>query len=90
MSLNFWHTEEQLYKISRLLPNKPCGVACVDDRRVLSGIIIAVNEAIAVPMCRRNTAPPRLSTTAGSVGCKQVPSNMSSMRWRARRQIFLR
>jgi transposase len=35
----FWFTDEQWKKIEPLLPAKPRGVARVDDRRVLSGII---------------------------------------------------
>lgn len=42
MSKNFWLTEEQLNKIKPLLPNKPRGVARVDDRKVLSGIIFCL------------------------------------------------
>ena len=44
MSSNFWFTEEQLNKISPLLPNKPRGVPRVDDRRVLSGIIFCIQR----------------------------------------------
>ena len=39
---NFWLTEEQFDKISPLLANKPRGVARIDDRRVLSGIILCI------------------------------------------------
>ena len=78
MSSNFWLTEEQFNQISSLLPNKPRGVPRVDDRRVLSGIIFAFSGAIAGLMCRRNMAPPRRSTTAGSVGRRQVCLRVSS------------
>lgn len=44
MSPNFWLSEEQLNKISPLLPNKPRGVPRVDDRRVLSGIIFCLQR----------------------------------------------
>ena len=39
MSQMFWFTDEQWKKIAPLLPTKPRGVARVDDRRVLSGIV---------------------------------------------------
>ena len=39
MSQMFWFTDDQWNKIEPLLPAKPRGVARVDDRRVLSGII---------------------------------------------------
>lgn len=35
----FWLTEAQFARLSPLLPNKPRGVARVDDRRVISGIV---------------------------------------------------
>ncbi len=44
MSSNFWLTEEQFSKINPLLPNKPRGVPCVDDRRVLSGILFCLQR----------------------------------------------
>ena len=40
----FWLTEERFGKIKPLLPNKPRGVARVDDRRVLSGIIFCLQR----------------------------------------------
>ena len=40
----FWLMEEQFNKISPLLPNKPRGVPCVGDRRVLSGIIFCIRR----------------------------------------------
>lgn len=44
MSDNFWLSEEQFNKIKPLLPNKSRGVARVDDRRVLSGIIFCLQR----------------------------------------------
>lgn len=35
----FWFTDEQWKKIEPLLPRKPRGIARVDDRKVLSGIV---------------------------------------------------
>ncbi len=42
MSQTYWLTEEQFNIIKPLLPNKPRGVARVDDRKVLSGIIFCL------------------------------------------------
>ncbi len=42
MSVNYWLSEEQFNKINPFLPNKVRGVARVDDRRVLSGIIFCL------------------------------------------------
>jgi transposase len=36
---DFWLSEEQFERLRPLLPNKVRGVARVDDRRVISGII---------------------------------------------------
>ena len=44
MSMNFWLTEEQFNIIQPLLSNKPCGVARVCDKRVLSGIIFCLQR----------------------------------------------
>ncbi len=44
MSSNFWLTEDQFNKINPLLPNKPRGVARVDDRRVLSGLFLCLQR----------------------------------------------
>ena len=60
MSSNFWLTEEQFNKISPLLANKPRGVPRVDDRRVLSGIILCPTRLSVVDCARR--ARPRKDT----------------------------
>ena len=39
MSTEFWLSETQFARLKPLLPNKPRGVARVDDRRVISGIV---------------------------------------------------
>lgn len=44
MSKNFWLSVEEYNKIKLFLPNKPRGVARVDDRRVLSGIIFCLQR----------------------------------------------
>ena len=40
----FWLTEAQFYRLAPLLPNKPRGVPRVDDRRVISGIVVALQS----------------------------------------------
>lgn len=39
MADEFWLNDGQWARLAPLLPNKPRGVARVDDRRVISGII---------------------------------------------------
>jgi transposase len=39
MTEGFWLSDGQWVRLAPLLPNKPRGVARVDDRRVISGII---------------------------------------------------
>ena len=38
MASEFWLTDAQFERLRPLLPNKPRGVARVDDRRVIDGI----------------------------------------------------
>jgi len=42
--LELWLSEEQFERLRPFLPNKVQGVARVDDRRVISGIIYAVKS----------------------------------------------
>ncbi len=39
MASEFWLRDAQFARLRALLPNKPRGVARVDDRRVISGIV---------------------------------------------------
>jgi transposase len=39
MGSDFWLSEAQFERLRPFLPNKPRGVARVDDRRVISGIV---------------------------------------------------
>lgn len=48
----YWLSEYEFGRIAPLLPNKPRGVARVDDRRVISGIIHVVQSG-----CRWTDAP---------------------------------
>ncbi|GHH24658.1 transposase [Sphingomonas glacialis] len=50
----FWLSEEQFERLRPLLPNKIRGVARVDDRRVISGIIHVVKSGgrwVDAPAC---------------------------------------
>ena len=50
----FWLSEEQFERLRPLLPNKVRGVARVDDRRVISGIIHVVKSGgrwVDAPAC---------------------------------------
>ena len=44
MPEGFWLSDTQWERLAPLLPNKPRGVARVDDRRVISGIIVALQS----------------------------------------------
>ena len=57
MSKLFWLSEEQIEKIKPLLPNKVRGVALVDDRRVLSGIIHVIKRGLHWSDCPTEYGP---------------------------------
>jgi transposase len=42
MAEGFWLSDAQWDRLTPLLPNKPRGVRRVDDRRVISGIVVAL------------------------------------------------
>lgn len=44
MSRGFWLSDAQSERLAPLLPNKPRVVARVDDRRVISGIVVALQS----------------------------------------------
>ena len=44
MPEGFWLSDTQWERLAPLLPNKPRGVARVDDRRVISGIVVALQS----------------------------------------------
>ena len=44
MSQGFWLSDAQWERLAPLLPNKPRGVPRVDDRRVISGIVVALRS----------------------------------------------
>ena len=44
MAQGFWLSDTQWARLAPLLPNKPRGVPRVDDRRVISGIIVALQS----------------------------------------------
>ena len=44
MVQDFWLSDAQWARLAPLLPNKPRGVPRVDDRRVISGIIVALQS----------------------------------------------
>ena len=44
MSQGFWLNDAQWERLAPLLPNKPRGVPRVDDRRVISGIVVALQS----------------------------------------------
>ena len=44
MAQGFWLNDMQWARLAPLLPNKPRGVPRVDDRRVISGIVVALQS----------------------------------------------
>ncbi len=52
VNIGFWLTEEQFARLAPLLPKDTRGVARVDDRRVISGIIHVLRSG-----CRWKDAP---------------------------------
>jgi transposase len=54
--------------IRPLLPNKPRGIARVDDRRILNGIFGSCAQALLGAICRKPTVPAQLVTTASFAG----------------------
>jgi transposase len=57
MSHLFWLSESQFEKIKPLLPDKVRGVARVDDRRVLSGIIHVIKRGLHWSDCPKEYGP---------------------------------
>lgn len=41
MAQGFWLSDTQWARLAPMLPNKPRGVPRVDDRRAISGIVVA-------------------------------------------------
>ena len=81
MSLNFWLTEEQFNKINPLLPNKPCGVPLVDDRRVLSGIIFCLQHSYRWSDAPAEHGPAKTLQIVTGAGRRPVFSSGSLKRW---------
>jgi transposase len=52
MAGEFWLSDEHWVRLKPLLPNKPRGVARVDDRRVINGIVHVLQSG-----CRWEDAP---------------------------------
>ncbi len=77
MNKLFWLTDEQVRRIEPYFPLSH-GVPCVDDRRIVSGIIFVIGNGLR----RRLTARPRRSTTSSSAGAGWVCSTASMPDWR--------
>ena len=65
-------TEKEWQAIKPHLPNKPRGVARVDDRRVLNGIFWVLRSGRSGQTCRSATGLRRRFTTASIDGAKPV------------------
>lgn len=73
MSNLFWLTEAQMARLQPFFP-KSHGKPGVDDRRVLSGMILPIAIACGGAMRRGNSARPRPSTTVGNGGATRKSS----------------
>lgn len=65
-------SEGEWAAIAPLLPNKPRGVARVDDRRVISGIFYILRTGAAWRDLPERYGPPTPSTTATTGGPSRV------------------
>ena len=83
MSDFFWFSDAQWARIGPLLPTDTRGMARVDDRRVLSGIVHALRNGGRWADCPRSTDRRRRSTTALYAGRSAASGNGYSARWRA-------
>ncbi len=79
--MGFWLTDEQFARLAPLLPTDTRGVARVDDRRVISGIIHVVKSGgrwVDAPACY---GPRRRSTTSSCAGRRKASGRTSSRSW---------
>ena len=74
MSDLYWMTDEQTARLEPFFP-KSHGRPRVDDRRVLSGIILVNRNGLGGGMRPGSMARPRRFVTVGSAGVKSVSSS---------------
>ena len=70
----FWLSEEQLERIKPFFPRSR-GVSCIEERKVLSGIIYVHATACAGWMPHLLMDPTKRSTTASAAGRRRVSSS---------------
>ena len=68
MPEGFWLSDMQWKRLAPLLPNKPRGVARVDDRRVISSIVVPYSRAGAGSTCLPSMDRARRCTIASCAG----------------------
>jgi transposase len=76
-------TDFEWAAIQSLLPNKPRGIPCVDDRRVLNGIFWSCVQALPGGICHKHMVPATLATIVSFVGVRLAYGTGSWMRWPA-------
>ena len=81
MSDLFWLNDAQWARLQPLLPTDVRGVPRVDDRRVISGIIMCSGPAAAGSMPRRPTDLARRSTIGSCAGRCGAYGSGSSRPW---------
>ncbi len=87
MSDLFWLSTAQMRRIEPYFPLSH-GVARVDDRKVISGIILVIKNGLRWRDAPKNLVPTRRSIIASSSGAGWVFSTRSSPRWRLERIPF--
>ena len=75
-------SEAEWRLIEPLLPNKPRGVARVDDRRVINGIFYVLRTARRGAICPSALASGRSSISASTDGPRAAFSSWFSGAWR--------
>ena len=84
-------SETEWRLIEPLLPNKPRGVARVDDLRVINGIFTASSMCCGPvhpgATCRAAMVPPRRSTLASTVGPRRASGSGCSRPCRRLRRV---
>jgi transposase len=79
----FLLSEAQMRRIKPYFPLSH-GIARVDDRRVISGIVFVIRNGLRWRDAPRDYGPHRRSTIGSCAGAASASSTKSSRSWRAR------
>ena len=81
MSDFFWFSDAQWARIASLLPTDTRGMARVDDRRVLSGIVHALRNGGRWADCPRERSAGRMGRIIPTAGIIDLCEPTLSIRW---------